>query len=346
MAFTSIVNGVDFLTLPTSSATPSSPTQLTTKTYVDGAFTSKTMSNSFSYTGTLQTIVPFNVSYGNFASPNSTTTLLPSFSVNFFFENQLTTLTFNDTCILNGLNISSALALTSMSGPDVVAFSGVLGGTYAALTTFSFPNLMYSANFAPVFSVLTTLSLPSLIAFSNVVTASAPLLTTFNVPLLRQALVGFSPIFASITTVSLPSFTFSATFAPTFALCTSLSVPVLSVIGSSFAPVLASITTLSLPSLTYVGTTFSVTAANLVTFSMGSTLKSIGGNFTLTGAKLDQASVDGILVSLAALDGTNGTTAYSSKTVNLSGGTNATPSATGLAAKVTLVARSCTVTNN
>jgi hypothetical protein len=66
----------------------------------------------------------------------------------------------------------------------------------------------------------------------------------------------------------------------------------------------------------------------------------------MTGMKLDQASVDGILVSLAALDGTNGTTAYSNKTVNLSGGTSSAPSATGLAAKATLVGRGCTVNTN
>jgi len=66
----------------------------------------------------------------------------------------------------------------------------------------------------------------------------------------------------------------------------------------------------------------------------------------MTGMKLDQASVDGILVSLAALDGTNGTTAYSSKTINLSGGTSSAPSATGLAARTVLLARSCTVTTN
>ena len=75
-------------------------------------------------------------------------------------------------------------------------------------------------------------------------------------------------------------------------------------------------------------------------------MKNIGGNVTITGAALNQASVDGILVSLAALDGTNGTTAWSSKTVNLSGGTSSTPSATGIAATATLVGRGCTVTTN
>ena len=57
------------------------------------------------------------------------------------------------------------------------------------------------------------------------------------------------------------------------------------------------------------------------------------------------ASVDDLLVRLAALDGTGLTTAYSSKTVTIRG-TSAAPSATGLAAKATLAARGCTVTHN
>jgi hypothetical protein len=85
--------------------------------------------------------------------------------------------------------------------------------------------------------------------------------------------------------------------------------------------------------------------AALNTFTLGSTIKSVGGNVTITSAALTQASVDSILVRLAALDGTNGTTAYSSKTVTITG-TSATPSATGLAAKAVLVARGCTVTTN
>ena len=54
---------------------------------------------------------------------------------------------------------------------------------------------------------------------------------------------------------------------------------------------------------------------------------------------------NGILVRLAALDGTAGTTTYSSKTVSILG-TSSTPSATGLAAKAVLQARSCTVNTN
>ncbi len=64
-------------------------------------------------------------------------------------------------------------------------------------------------------------------------------------------------------------------------------------------------------------------------------------NFTnaFTGCALNQTSIDNILVSIAAA-GTSG------GTLNMTGGTNATPSATGLAAKATLVGRGWTVTHN
>jgi hypothetical protein len=88
--------------------------------------------------------------------------------------------------------------------------------------------------------------------------------------------------------------------------------------------------------------------AALTTFQLPSTLKQVGnggGNVVITSAALNQASVDNILVRLAALNGSNGTTLFSSRVVTITG-TSSTPSATGLAAKATLVARGCTVTNN
>jgi hypothetical protein len=119
---------------------------------------------------------------------------------------------------------------------------------------------------------------------------------------------------------------------------------------------MAALTSISIPIIERIGTTTtsgSVIAltsgtAALTTFQLPSTLKQIGngaGNVVITSAALNQASVDSILVQLAALDGTNGTTLFSTRTVTITG-TSSTPSATGLAAKATLVARGCTVTTN
>jgi hypothetical protein len=75
-------------------------------------------------------------------------------------------------------------------------------------------------------------------------------------------------------------------------------------------------------------------------------LKGISGSITWTGNAFTQSTVDNLLVNVAAMDGTNGKFLYSNNSINLSGGTSSAPSATGLAAKATLVARGCTVTHN
>jgi hypothetical protein len=75
-------------------------------------------------------------------------------------------------------------------------------------------------------------------------------------------------------------------------------------------------------------------------------LKEVNGNVDFSGNALDETSVNYILTTLAGLDGTNGTTSYDSKTVNVSGGTNAIPGTGGDAAIVILEARGCTVNRN
>jgi hypothetical protein len=83
--------------------------------------------------------------------------------------------------------------------------------------------------------------------------------------------------------------------------------------------------------------------ANGVNFTA---LKEVNGTVDFSGNALDETSVNYILTTLAGLDGTNGTTSYDSKTVNVSGGTNAIPGTSGAAAIVTLEARGCTVNRN
>jgi hypothetical protein len=75
-------------------------------------------------------------------------------------------------------------------------------------------------------------------------------------------------------------------------------------------------------------------------------LLSVGGDGSFENNALLQATVDHILVVLAGLDGTGGTTSYDNHFINLTGGTNASPSGTGLAAKTTLEGRGNTVIVN
>lgn len=83
----------------------------------------------------------------------------------------------------------------------------------------------------------------------------------------------------------------------------------------------------------------------LETIVLGSSLLSLNGAVTLSSCALDQASVDGVLVRLAALDGTGGTVSYDNQAVTITG-TSSAPSVAGLAAKVILEGRGNTVTVN
>ena len=303
--------------------------------------------------------------------------LASSNSITLTNVNSLTTFSLPSYLVCGNLiTITSAASLTTFSMPAMILNSGMTGtanalttltltnlttifGNYSitanALTTLSMPALVniglasisVAGNFAPVGTLLATVSMPSLVAVNGTFSPTLAALTTLTLTNLQTVTGAFGLTSAALTTLSLPALTtLGAGFAPVCASATTVTLTLLANITGAVAASFAALTTLSFPALLSVSSTWTITAANLVTFSMNSGLLSIGGNFTMTGMKLNQASVDGILVSLAALNGTGGTTAYSSHTVNLSGGTSSTPSSTGLTAKATLVARGCTVTTN
>ncbi len=264
--------------------------------------------------------------------------------------NSLTSWTLTNLQTITG-NVNTTLnALTTLSCPALTSINGTFFLSSSGMTTLSMP-LLASVNAGITLSIASVTSL-NLNSLSTVAgswnTTNMSGLSTLSLPALTSISSSFF-IGTNATSVSLPLLTTCGSgLGGTSTTATSLNLNSLqNVLVGSLALTYSALTSLSLPAIVSIATFFQMlTPTALTTFSMGSTLKSIGGNFTITGAALNQASVDGILVSLAELDGTNGTTAWSSKTVNLSGGTSATPSATGLAAKATLVARSCTVTTN
>lgn len=246
------------------------------------------------------------------------------------------------------------VTLTSISAPSLIQISNDFSITAAALTSLSIPALKYvGGNFSGTYASLTTLSAPALIAVNGLLNVSASGLTTYSMPNLVYAGNGFTASYNSLTSLNISNLSFvGATFTLSSSSLTSISLTSLANVnvgqatGTAITLTLGAITSLSLPALVNAYGSVTVTAANLTTFSVNSGLLNVQGNWTMTNMKLNQASVDGILVRLAALDGTAGTTSYNNRTVNLSGGTSSAPSATGLAAKTTLQARGCTVTTN
>lgn len=244
------------------------------------------------------------------------------------------------TTVISSFSIQGPGGLTSIDFPKLKTVTGTFQLTNYPITSMIFPSLtVCNSDFTPnTLSALTSMDFPVL---TMVFGAFAPwgmnALTSMNFPALKTTRYEFNPRSMNIIT--------------------SMSFPALNTIGNYFAiSAMPSLTSFSMPSIVRIGinvtsgTTFSMTSgtAALTTFQLPSTLLQVGnggGNVVITSAALNQTSVDSILVRLAALDGTNGTSLFSNRTVTITG-TSSTPSATGLAAKATLVARGCTVTTN
>lgn len=281
---------------------------------------------------------------------------------------QLTTISFTDIqgfVAAGNSPIINAVALTSVSWPALTHMIGSFGmqTDLPLMTALDLSALVYvSVNFTTgTFALLTTLTLTALQQVGGVFgLGTYAVLTTISCPALTMVGTNFQAGFAALcTTYSFPVLaTVGGNFTPrTMAVLTTIAVNALTDIGGTFTPTaMAALTSFSITSLVRVGANvtsgtvigFTSGTAALATLSIGSGLKQVGngaGNVVLTSCALLQASVDALLVALAALDGTNGTTTFNNRTVTITG-TSAAPSATGVTAKNTLIARGCTVTTN
>lgn len=110
---------------------------------------------------------------------------------------------------------------------------------------------------------------------------------------------------------------------------------------------MAALTTVLLPALVNCDTIdFTDGTPNLATLTLGSgVLRNVTGNVLLTSCALDQTSVNNLLIALAALDGTGGTTLYAGHTVAITG-TSAAPTGAGATAKAILISAGNGVTTN
>ena len=277
----------------------------------------------------------------------------------------LTTLSFSAlTSVGAAFQPNNMAALTTLSCPALTSVGANFApSTMAALTTLSCPALTSVVNnFAPAgMAALTTLSCPALTSVGGIFNpGNMAALTTLSCPALTSVGGNFQPFgVAALTTFDFPALTsVGGLFTPpAMTSLTTLSLPALTSIGGIFnPPTLPALTSISMPAIVTFGGTItsgnavqlSVNTSALTTFEFPSTLLRVGngaGNVVITSAALNQTSVDSILIRLAALDGTGGTTTFDNRIVTITG-TSATPSATGLTAKATLVARGCTVTNN
>lgn len=274
----------------------------------------------------------------------------------------------------------TALTFSDLTG-FITSFSNITG-----VTTLSFPALKYAPQ--DLYSIgAFNITAPELLMFNTGVSINNTSVTSVSFPKLKFMRGNFSVTNASnLTTISMPELkqcTQLSIAGPLASLTTldfsnlekltnalsispdsgnigvaSVSFPALKYINGTIQSILNQ-KAISFPVIEQIGRQTNSgniinisngsTSGNVCSFTLGSTLKRVGGTGGNVGANpngyLNEASVDNILIRLAALDGTNGTTAFSNRIVDL-GGNNSAPSAAGLTAKATLVARGCTVTTN
>lgn len=282
--------------------------------------------------------------------------------------NTSVTVTINSGTALNQ-SVNTGSSQTSLVMNTIQYITGALS-LNTSITNFSANNL-YAVNSISSQANLSTFSLPSLVyCFGSLQ------LTSNNVPNVNfnsLQLIGATFTLSTNTTISslnLPALTTlygNLSFSGLTAI-TSINFPVLTtIINTAGGPAaiigwtsMGSLTSFSIPSIQIIASNTTGTSlislisgtAALTTFDIGTSLLRFEkttalntGNWIMTSCALNQTSVDNILVQLAKLDGTNGTTLLSNRIITITG-TSSAPSATGNAAKATLVARGCIVTTN
>jgi hypothetical protein len=289
-------------------------------------------------------------------------------SQNFYFQvNSSGELFKYDGLWVSALNFTDASsAIVSIVVNNIIGVASSINfGSYSNLTSVSFPSLKICASDFRINSASanqTTLDLPQLVAIGGGFVAVGNNVTTLNIPLLKSVGGNFSTTaMTNLTSLNIPSLKYIiGSFSPGGSISsnmnsiTSISPASLEYVGSIALGLMSSLTTVNLPSLVTVNgaitITSSATGSNITDFTLGLNLKYVGGNVTITGQKLTAASIENILVRLAALDGTNGTITYGTgKTINLSGGTSSGISAlttNASNARTTLLARGVTITLN
>jgi hypothetical protein len=258
------------------------------------------------------------------------------------------------------LYVPTSTPLTSINFPKLKYITSSSASiSLAGITNFSLPEVVFMQSSWSFGSwnreYVVTVNMPKLeyylgsgSLFENAVTF--PSLATANFPVLKATIgsITNNSNMNNLTSISFPELIYmglpikgvgaSPTWAPVYTLSHSDAW----IINST------GLTSISVPKIEFGTGVQMASTPNLASFTINQTPKLFTQNFVVTNAKLNQASVDGILAALAYMNGTANAPfpAYSSKTVNLSGGTSATPSAAGLASKAILVARGCTVTHN
>lgn len=276
---------------------------------------------------------------------DSLTTVIGSFG-----PTGMPSLTALDASALETVGTFVPTAMAALTSINTDALTTITADLFAdsmdLLSTISMPALTYvGGRVGPdTLPSLTTFNANALVAVDFFFPGNMDALTTLGIASLARVHSDFAPHnMAALTTLDASALvTVGNVDIEHMALLASLDLSALATVGGFFQLYnLPSLTTVSLPAIVSIGggggTSIYLNGGTdaVTSFSFGSGLKSIAGDISLNSCALDQTSVDNILVSLAALDGTSGTTSYDGHTITIAG-TSSAPGTAGAAAIVTL----------
>lgn len=266
---------------------------------------------------------------------------------------------FTDSSIYGG----NAFTATNLEFPTLELSSSFSVQTTSTLQVLSAPLLTQTINNTLSFynnTALTTVNFPLLVSTQGINFGNTPLLTTVNFPLLQYCaqmqiqyanpgITGFRQ--SMFPALRKASFNWGNNSLPSFEVDFPLLTDLLGGFNGSNS---IAVSRINLPALVNIASYVQVTNMSSLTEvtlgTVGVTKKwgSADSNAYIgfQNCALNQASVDNILTVLASLDGTNGTTVSSNGSLYLQGGSNASPSSTGLAAKSVLQSRGWSISNN
>lgn len=257
---------------------------------------------------------------------------------------------FDDTVLT-----TSSSSLVTFEWPDLRAIWGAANVSAGAYTAVDFGSLEFvssSLSITKKSGTDTTLDLSSLayvgssLAIGMHASAGVDLSSLEYVGGVITININEQPTLPDLSSLRYTGDSISLTYAQ--AASGALTFTALEHIGGNVTFAIPNLTGAHFPALVSMDGGFNLSSGddgNMTSFTFGSDLKRISGDLGFSGTAFDQASVDGILVSMAALDGSNGTTSFDNGTIDLSGA-NAVPGPDGAAAINTLQDRGNTVTVN
>ena len=294
-----------------------------------------------------------------------------------------TSINFNSYAYVSG-SASGAQQYPVVPVPNINIYAGGYGSGVASLSFIEFPTLTRASYFTiGNFQYLETISAPELLstyqlqatylpAINNisfpkvtkvedfVIGSSSPrVIQTLNFPLLSDAKFNFSYSYSNLTnklnSTTFPALTrFACYFGNVYDLGEVEFTGVTNIGGGGINANTynSNLTKFSFPNLVTIEASYiSITSCyglSYFRFGTAGILKSVnnGSSFNFQSNAFDQASVDSVLLAMASLDGTNGTTATYSCNLYLNGGSNSAPSSAGYAAVSVLQSRGWYVGTN